>query len=100
MSHQYKRRFQYDPKTKEVVEVKSPTRAARRKATYPMKSDAVGVHPSQRMEAIAESRALGVPTDFTSDGRAVLESAGHRKRYCEALSYFDKDGGYRDPQRR
>jgi hypothetical protein len=100
MSHHYRRRFVYDPKTKEVIEVTAPSRAARRKATYPMKSDAAGVHVSQRMDAIAESHAMGIPTDFTPDGRAVFESANHRKRYCEAIGHWDKDGGYSDPQRR
>lgn len=99
MPNPYRRRFCYDPKLGEVVEIKMPTRASRRKATYPLKSETLGVHSSQRMDAIQESIDVGVPTDFTPDGKAVLESPGHRKRYAEALGYFDKDGGYGDPRR-
>lgn len=100
MPNQYRHIFRYNPATREVEEVKLPTRGSRRKSTWPLKSDALGVHKDQRMDAIAESIAVGVPTDFTPDGRAVLESKGHRKRYAEALGYWDRDGGFSDPQRR
>ena len=100
MPNPYRHIFRWNPKTHEVEEVKLPTRAGRRKATYPLCSDTLGVHPDQRMDAVRESINLGVPTDFTPDGRAILESKGHRKRYAEALGYFDKDGGYGDPKRR
>lgn len=69
-------------------------------ANWPMKSDALGVHPSQIEEAREESRKMGVPTDFTKDGRAILTSARHRKRYAEAHGIYDRNGGYGDPQRR
>lgn len=67
---------------------------------WPMESDALGVAASQVAEAEAESRAMGIPTHFTKDGCAILTSPEHRRRYAEALGYFDRNGGYSDPQRR
>jgi hypothetical protein len=78
-----------------------PTRGSRRrKATWPMKSEALGVMPGQSAEAIQQSRAAGVATHFDEQGYAILESRSHRKKLCEALGYWDKDGGFGDPQRR
>lgn len=71
-----------------------------RAAGWPMKSDALGVHPSQVNEARKESVRLGVPTDFTPDGRAILKDRKHRKKYAEAKGYYDRNGGYGDPQKK
>lgn len=65
--------------------------------TWPMKSDAAGVHPDQIAEARAHSIEAGVPTDFTPDGRAILTSRKHRKDYCRAIGMHDRNGGYGDP---
>ena len=68
---------------------------------YPMESDAAGVLPSQADEAYKESVKRGVPTQFNKEtGCAIFESKGHRKRYCEAVGLFDRNGGYSDPQKR
>lgn len=66
-------------------------------ANWPMESDALGVHPNQVEDARRESERLGVPTDFTRDGRAILVSPAHRKRYARALGFHDRNGGYSDP---
>lgn len=64
----------------------------------PLKSDALGVGLDQIDDAIAHSREIGVPTDFDrKTGEAIFRSRGHRKRYCEATGYVDRDGGYGDP---
>ncbi len=73
---------------------------AHKPGNWPMKSDAAGVAPSQVQEAYEKSVKDGVPTQFTPDGRAIFTSAGHRKRYCESVGLYDRNGGYRDPQRR
>jgi len=65
---------------------------------WPMESDALGVNPEQIAEAEAHSREIGIPTRFTKEGCAVFESPQHRKRYAEALGYFDRNGGFSDPQ--
>lgn len=67
---------------------------------WPILSDALGVHPSQVAEATAQAHSVGVPTEFRPDGRAVLRSPEHRKRFAEALGFYDLNGGYGDPQRK
>jgi len=62
-----------------------------------MKSDAVGVAAHQVKEAEEHSQKIGIPTHFTKDGRAILESPEHRKAYCEAIGMFDRNAGYNDP---
>ncbi len=74
-----------------------------RKATpgnWPMTSDALGVAHNQVGQATKEATRLGVPTEFTKDGRAILRNPEHRKRLAEALGMYDRNGGYSDPQRR
>ncbi|HOK67210.1 MAG TPA: hypothetical protein PK054_12610 [Anaerohalosphaeraceae bacterium] len=68
-----------------------------RTATWPMVSVAVGVHPSQREEAMREAAAMGVPTEFNENGDAIFRSAKHRKAFCRAFGFYDKNGGYSDP---
>lgn len=67
---------------------------------WPMVSDSMAVHPDQRAEAAADSIKKGVPTDYDSQGRPVLTSARHRKRYAEAYGFYAKSAGYSDPTRR
>lgn len=62
-----------------------------------MKSDAMGVHTSQAQEFYDESVALGVPTEFDKQGRAVFRDPSHRKNYCRAMGVHDRNGGYGDP---
>jgi len=67
---------------------------------WPMESCAMGVNPNQRREAEKDSVDRGVPTQFTRGGAAVFTSPKHRKQYCESLGYFDRNGGFSDPQRK
>ena len=71
-----------------------------RQNTWPMYSDAAGVHPDQIPQAMQVARERGVATDFTADGRAIFTSAKHRKDYCELYGLYDRNGGYSDPQRK
>ena len=49
-------------------------------------------------EAEAHAESIGVPTEFDKEsGDAIFRSRGHRKRYCRACGFHDKDGGYGDP---
>jgi len=69
-------------------------------ALWPLESDSMGVHPSQVQEAQAMSEKLGVPTEFNRrTGAAIFRTAEHRKEYCEAHGYYDRNGGYSDPQK-
>ena len=69
-----------------------------RPGNWPLRCDAAGVSPEQIPHAISEAAKQGVRIDFTSDGRAIFESARHRKAYCEARGRYDRNGGYSDPQ--
>jgi hypothetical protein len=65
--------------------------------SWPMKSDAAGVHPSQIREASEEMSRLGVPTRFDSDtGQAIFESRMHRRAFLRAKGMYDRNGGYGD----
>lgn len=65
---------------------------------WPMKSDAMGVHPDQIPEVEAHSRKVGVPTHFDREtGQAILTSRDHRFKYARAIGMFDRDAGYGDP---
>lgn len=64
--------------------------------TWPLKSDAAGVHPAQAKDAYEKSVRDGVPTDFTKDGQAVFTSARHRARYCRSIGLIDRNAGYSD----
>jgi len=70
-------------------------------ANWPMESDAAGVDVSQVSEATAHARAVGVPTEFNPEtGNPIFTSRNHRKRYCEAVGLYDRNGGYSDPRKR
>ena len=68
---------------------------------WPMKSDALGVLPSQIEEASAHLAECGVPTSFTTDGtaRCIVENRGHRNRILNALNMHDRNAGYGDRAR-
>lgn len=72
----------------------------RQMATWPMKSDALGIHPDQIPKATAHFARIGIPTDYTKDGRAIVTGPRHRKMLAEAMGLHDRNGGYGDPQYR
>ena len=66
-------------------------------ATWPMKSDACGIHPSQAGEYYEHSVKIGVPTQFDSrTGQAIFMDRAHRKKYLAARGFHDRNGGYGD----
>lgn len=67
-------------------------------SAWPMHSYALGVNPGQRKEAYEHSKEIGVPTQFDRKGDAVFRSRKHRKDYCNAAGYYDRDAGYGDAQ--
>jgi hypothetical protein len=64
---------------------------------WPMTSQALAVHPSQKAEYEKFAGEHGVPTTFDKRGRPVFNSRGHRKQYAELVGASDFDGGYNDP---
>lgn len=63
---------------------------------WPKTSDAVGVLPQQREEAMRESKEVGVPTVFNDAGQAVFRSRRHLNQYLRATGRRDNDAGYGD----
>lgn len=67
---------------------------------WPKQSYALGVHPSQIDEEIAQAKAQGIDIDFVREGPdagdAILPSRKMRKKYSRAKKLHDKDGGYGD----
>lgn len=57
---------------------------------HPVYSDALAVHPTQRDEAAALAKRLGVPTEFDRAGRPVFASAGHFKEFARVHGYRHK----------
>jgi hypothetical protein len=64
---------------------------------WPMKSEALAVHPKQIGAAVEDARKKGVSVDFTKDGRVIFRDRNHRAEYLRAYGYFDRDAGYGDP---
>lgn len=66
-------------------------------ATWPMRSDAAGVHPGQAGDAYRHSVSIGVPTQFDQrTGQAIFTDRTHRKRYLAARGFIDRNAGYGD----
>lgn len=64
--------------------------------TYPRKSHAMGVHPSQIKEAMARDRELGVPVNYASTGAVEFTSRGQEQKWMHAHGFCDNDAGYGD----
>ena len=70
-------------------------------SNYPMKSDAMGINPVQIPEAMAADERLGIRIHYDPDtGQATYADKIQRKKHCEAHGFFDRNGGYSDPQRK
>lgn len=66
---------------------------------YPMVCTAAGVHPGQIKEHMEHLRQMGCgQVNHTNDGDLIFESKGQRKKVCEALGLYDRNGSYGDPQ--
>ncbi len=66
------------------------TRAQAAKGSWPLESDAAGVHPTQIPEAMAEAKRLGVRVEFRKNGAAIFDTPRDRKRYCKAIGLVDR----------
>lgn len=91
-------RFWFDSKAGKIVEGPAPTRA--QLARWPIHSESMAVHPSQREELRRHLEECGVPTEIDADGCPVLTGPEHRRMVAEARGFYDRNGGYSDPQRR
>lgn len=90
------RRFIYDEKLGKCVEVKQVDRANRKTRLWPIMPDASGVNPEQIPEQMAYDRMMGVPTDYTPDGRPIITGQKHYRDHCRANGLFHRNAGYGD----
>ncbi len=95
----YRKRFVWDSKKKQLVEVKQAPRTYG-VTKWPIHSSAMGVNPSQRQQLQDYLANQGVNCEVDREGRPVLTCPSHRKAVAEARGFFDRNGGYSDPQRR
>ena len=63
---------------------------------WPLHSDALACDPGNVLEAQEAASTRGVPTEFDREGRPVFTSREHRKQFCEAFGYIDRNAGYGD----
>lgn len=66
--------------------------------SWPIRSDALGCHPSQIAEIMERNKKAGVTgvSYDPADGTAIIDSRQERKKLIAAEGYHDKDGGYGD----
>lgn len=84
----------------EPVGVHAKRGAAATTRTWVMKSDAMGINPDQRLDAMKADEQLGIKIEYDEAGRAVFRSPNQYKRYCEAHGFFDRNAGYSGAQKR
>lgn len=60
-------------------------------STYPHMSMGAGVHPRQAGAAMEYAKKAGVPTEFTSEGKAVFTSREHRRKYLAVIGAHDNN---------
>lgn len=66
-----------------------------KRAAWPRKSDALGVHPKQKQAAEKQAADLGVPTEFDGkSGQAIIRDNAHQRSLMKALHVHNNDGGY------
>lgn len=71
----------------------------REKRDGKIRSNAMGVHPSQIGQARSDAARKRLKVDFEPDGTAVFNTRKQRNAYAEAHGLYDLNGGYGDAQR-
>lgn len=84
----------------EVLVKIGKTGVASTKGLFLLKSDAMGINPDQRIDAMKADSELGCPIEYDEAGRAVFRSKKQYQRYAEAHGFFDKNGGHSSPMKR
>lgn len=95
----HRKRYEWDSKKKKLVEIKQAPRT-HGITRWPIHSTAMAVNPKQRDELQQYLASKGVQCEVDRDGCPVLTSPAHRKAVAEARGFYDRNGGYSDPQRR
>jgi hypothetical protein len=91
-------RFRYNPKTRSIEHLNRPTNRRNSQAKYGYESWAMAVDPSDVPRAKETLARHGVETQYTPTGEPIIRSRSHRRAHAEALGFYDRNGGYGDPQ--
>ena len=67
-------------------------------AGWPMISWSAATDPRNVKSEQEILKQHGVTTEYTPTGEPIFLSRSHRKRHCEALGLYDRNGGSGDPQ--
>ena len=64
---------------------------------WPMKSDALAVHPNQIAATMARDRKHGIASEYDPvDGRCIIKDRGQRRELMKSYKLHDNEGGYGD----
>lgn len=63
---------------------------------WPRFSDALGVHPDQIPEAVAEYKRNGVKVEFNAEGQLKMDNRSHQNDVLKAGGWANYDAGYGD----
>ena len=89
------RRFIYDEKLGEVVEITdAPAKKLKKYKSYTrgQPSLSCGVHTSQIQANIEYNKKMGCPTDYNSKGQPIITSARHQRDFARARGLVNQDG--------
>ncbi len=79
------------------AEQKPPGTGGNTPSCWPMKSEALAVHPDQIPEALARNKRHGIQgVSYDRLGRAVLADRGARRDLMRLEGVHDNQGGYGD----
>ncbi len=63
---------------------------------WPMKSDALAVHPKQIKAVRERNKKHGLHIEYARDGRPILQDRGQRRDLMKIEGVHDRNGGYGD----
>lgn len=90
------------PATQEEVDAAFPSKPiglpllAQTSSCWPMKSDALAVHPKQIEQVRARNKKHGLNIEYAPDGRPILQDRGMRRDLMKIEGVHDNNGGYGD----
>lgn len=58
---------------------------------YPHESVAMGVHPRQVGAATEYGRKVGIPTEYTPEGKAIITSRAHKREFLKHHGMHDNN---------
>ncbi len=90
------------PATQEEVDAAFPPKRigvplqSQTSAAWPIKSDALAVHPRQIKKVMERNRKHGLHVEYAKDGRPILADRGQRRELMKIEGAHDQQGGFGD----